>query len=137
MFKRQKRKISQGHIPFLPSSVNIVVGCDDYTFISINRYPCKNIVGITSRNIEHLLWCSIICVYKGQYWETSEQWYTQRADRGPESGPPKGSEWTAEDRQLVLTKRKSGVRVDPGSMDFFNLDPRTKRLSTPASLEAF
>ena len=59
---------------------------------------------------------------------------TGRADRGPESETPKGSQWPAEDHPSVLTKRKSGVRVDPGSLwKFVNVDPGTKSLSTRGS----
>ena len=38
-------------------------------------------------------------------------------DHGPESGPPKGSQWTAEDRQSMLTKQKSRVRGPGKSLE--------------------
>ena len=44
---------------------------------------------------------------------------TQSADRGPEPGPPKGSQWTAEDRQSVLTKPKSRVPGSPEVSAYF------------------
>ena len=55
---------------------------------------------------------------------------TQSSDRGPDSGPPEGSQWTAEDHQSVLTKTRS---MDPGRLwKFCNVDPGTKSLITPA-----
>ena len=51
---------------------------------------------------------------------------TQRADRGPESRPPNGSQWTTKDRHSVLTKRKA-ESVDPESLGkFSNVDPEKK-----------
>ena len=56
---------------------------------------------------------------------------TQSADRGPESGPPKGSQWTAEDRQSVLTKRKNRVRGPRKSLEIYQFGLRNKKFEYP------
>ena len=58
---------------------------------------------------------------------------TRSAGRGPESGPPKGSQWNDKDHHSVLTKQKSGVRGPRNHRPWklFDVDPETKSLSTP------
>ena len=55
----------------------------------------------------------------------------QSVDHGPESRSTKCSQWTTEDGQSVLTKRRSRVCGPRSLWKFFNVD---KSLSTPALL---
>ena len=58
---------------------------------------------------------------------------TESVDRSPESGPPKGSQWTAEDHQLMLTisQSKKARSVDPESLWKFCNVPRNKKFEYP------